>query len=93
LGVGGRAAVAKCKEVKTGCNMAEPSERSYGLRRAVLPVMMILMMMIGWMSGEIGELDYRYGTICSLLHGVQTGAWPHPAFQPKGKGKVDPVLN
>jgi hypothetical protein len=36
--------VAKSKEVKTGCNLAESSKEGYGSKRAVL--LMILMMVI-----------------------------------------------
>jgi hypothetical protein len=35
--------VAKSEEVKTGSNLAESSEEDYGLNRAVLPVMMLMM--------------------------------------------------
>jgi hypothetical protein len=35
--------VAKSKEVKTGCNMAEPFKEDYGSKRAVLPMMMMMM--------------------------------------------------
>jgi hypothetical protein len=34
-------AVAKSKEVKTGCNLAESSKKGHGSKRAVLPIMMI----------------------------------------------------
>jgi hypothetical protein len=33
--------VAKSKDVKPGCNLAESSKEGYGSERAVLPVMMI----------------------------------------------------
>jgi hypothetical protein len=36
--------VAKSKEVKTGCNLAESSKEVYGSKRAVLPMMMIMML-------------------------------------------------
>jgi hypothetical protein len=32
--------VAKSKEVKSGCNLAEPSKKGYGSKRHVLPTMM-----------------------------------------------------
>jgi hypothetical protein len=35
--------VTKCKEVKTRCNLAESSKEGYGSRRAVLPMMMMMM--------------------------------------------------
>jgi hypothetical protein len=35
--------VTKSKEVKTGCNLAESSKKGYGSKRAVLPVMMMMM--------------------------------------------------
>jgi hypothetical protein len=31
--------VAKSKEMKTGCNLAESSKEGYGSKRAVLPMM------------------------------------------------------
>jgi hypothetical protein len=34
--------VAKSKEVKTGFNLAETSKEGYGSRRAVLPMMMLM---------------------------------------------------
>jgi hypothetical protein len=34
--------VAKSKEVKTGCNLAESSKEGYGSKRAVLPMMMMM---------------------------------------------------
>jgi hypothetical protein len=36
----------KFKEVKTGCNLVEPSKEGYGSKLAVLPVMMMMMMMM-----------------------------------------------
>jgi hypothetical protein len=36
--------VAKSKEVKTGFNTAESCNESYGSRRPILPVMMMMMM-------------------------------------------------
>jgi hypothetical protein len=33
--------VVKSKDVKTGCTLANPSEESYGLKRGILPMMMI----------------------------------------------------
>jgi hypothetical protein len=41
-----RSIVAKSKEMKTGCNLADFSKQSYGSRNAVLPVMMMMMMMM-----------------------------------------------
>jgi hypothetical protein len=41
-----RIIVAKSKEVKPGCNLAESSKESYGSNRAVLPMMMMMMMML-----------------------------------------------
>jgi hypothetical protein len=38
--------VAKCKEVKTGCNLAESSKEGYGPKRVVLPMMMMMMMIM-----------------------------------------------
>jgi hypothetical protein len=34
--------VAKSKEVKTGSNLAESSKEGYGSKRAVLPMMMMM---------------------------------------------------
>jgi hypothetical protein len=39
--------VKKSKEVKTGSNLVETSRKVYDLKRAVLP-MMIMMMMMKW---------------------------------------------
>jgi uncharacterized membrane protein len=36
----------KSKEVKTRFNLAESSKESYGSRRAVLPAMMVMMMLL-----------------------------------------------
>jgi hypothetical protein len=36
--------VAKSKEVKTGRSLAECSKEGYGSKRAVLPMMMMMMM-------------------------------------------------
>jgi hypothetical protein len=36
--------VAKSKEVKTGYNLAESSKKGYGSKRAVLPLMMMIML-------------------------------------------------
>jgi hypothetical protein len=30
------------KEVKTGCNLAKPSEDDYGSKRAILPMIMMI---------------------------------------------------
>jgi hypothetical protein len=38
--------VAKSKEVKTGCNLAEYSKEGYGSKRSVLPMMKMMMMMM-----------------------------------------------
>jgi hypothetical protein len=38
--------VAKSKAVKTGCNQPESFKKCYGTKRAVLPVMMIMIMMM-----------------------------------------------
>jgi hypothetical protein len=38
--------VAKSKEVKTRSNLAESSKEGYGLKSAVLPIMMMMMMMM-----------------------------------------------
>jgi hypothetical protein len=35
--------IAKSKEVKTGCNLAESSKESNGSKRAVLPMMMMIL--------------------------------------------------
>jgi hypothetical protein len=37
-----RIIVAKSKEVKTGCNLAEFSKEGYGSKRAVLPITMMM---------------------------------------------------
>jgi hypothetical protein len=37
--------VAKSKDVKIGCDLAESSKEGYGSKRAVLPMMMMMMMM------------------------------------------------
>jgi hypothetical protein len=43
LGVGRRADdLAKSKEVKSGCNLAESSKECYGSKRAVLPIMRVI---------------------------------------------------
>jgi hypothetical protein len=34
--------VAKCKELKTGCNLNESSKEGYGSKRAVLPMIMMM---------------------------------------------------
>jgi hypothetical protein len=34
--------VAKSKEVKTGCNLAESSKEGYGFKRTTLPMMMLM---------------------------------------------------
>jgi hypothetical protein len=39
-------AAAKPKEVKTGCNLAESSTEGHGSKRAVLPVMTMMIMMM-----------------------------------------------
>jgi hypothetical protein len=36
---------AKSKEVKTGCNLAESCKEGCGSKRAVLPVMIVMMTM------------------------------------------------
>jgi hypothetical protein len=41
-----RITVAKSKEVKTGCNLAESSKEACGSKMAVLPVMVMMMMMM-----------------------------------------------
>jgi hypothetical protein len=41
-----KTSVAKSKEVKTGCNLAEFSKEDYGSKRAVLPVMNIIVAII-----------------------------------------------
>jgi hypothetical protein len=38
--------VAKFKEVKTGCILAESSKKGYGSKRSVFPMMMMMMMMM-----------------------------------------------
>jgi hypothetical protein len=38
--------VAKSKEVKTGTNLAESFKEGYGLKTAVLPMMMMMMMIL-----------------------------------------------
>jgi hypothetical protein len=38
--------VAKSKEVKTGCNMAQSSKEDCGSKRAVLPMLIMMAMMI-----------------------------------------------
>jgi hypothetical protein len=38
--------VAKPKEMKTGCNLAESSKEDYGSKRAGLPVMTVMMIMM-----------------------------------------------
>jgi hypothetical protein len=38
--------VPKSKEAETGCNLAESSKEAYGSKRAVLPMMLMMMMMI-----------------------------------------------
>jgi hypothetical protein len=49
LGVGRKAdnyalkyIIAKSRKVKTGCNLAESSKEGYGSKRAVLPVIMMM---------------------------------------------------
>jgi hypothetical protein len=37
-----RIVVAKSKELKTGCNLAECSKEGHGSKRAVLPMMMMI---------------------------------------------------
>jgi hypothetical protein len=42
--------VAKCEEVKTGCNLSNSPKEGYGSERAVLSMMMVMMMMIYYQS-------------------------------------------
>lgn len=37
--------IVKCKEVKTGCSLAESSKEGYGSKRVVLPMMMVVLYM------------------------------------------------
>jgi hypothetical protein len=41
-----RIIVARFKQMKTGCNLAEFSKEGYGSKGAVLPLMMMMMMMM-----------------------------------------------
>jgi hypothetical protein len=61
--------VAKSKEVKTGCNLAESSKEAYGSKRDVLPKTIIIVTCrtdyerdFGLENGFIDHLYTRFGT-------------------------------
>jgi hypothetical protein len=74
--------VAKSKEVKTRSNLTESSKEGYSSKRAVLPMMMIVM---GWMARVLflaGGRDFYF----FLLHSIQTGSGAHSASCLVGTG-------
>jgi hypothetical protein len=62
-----RITVAKSREVNTGWNLAESSNEDYGSKRAVLPMMMMMMTMIIWTGNKIIRLN-KENTIITTLH-------------------------
>jgi hypothetical protein len=52
--------VAKFKKGKIGCNLAESSKESYGSKRVVLPLMMMMMHVMIWKQ----KADKREKGVC-----------------------------
>jgi hypothetical protein len=72
-----RVTVAKFKEVKTGSNLAESSKEYYGSKRAVLP-MMKMMIYLNYPSHLLPTVDteilaYRITIFLYSIMGVKPG--------------------
>jgi hypothetical protein len=79
--------VAKSKEVKSRCNLAESSKEGYGSERAVLQVMMMMMTRKAYRPLEFAKSQethskyvYFSGEYLSSLVFFQLCFWNYPVF-------------